>query len=96
MAAPYATVIDINRDALPAPKIVDSWDSATYAESLRHDQKNPNYNIHFRQLLHVGYKVAAEIGPRYLGMLQRYEEVVSKQVTENIFERHFRKIFIDN
>ena len=96
MVKPYASVIDIDRGALPLPQDVDSWDGVTYAETLRHDQSNPKYNLHFRQLLHVGYKIAAEIGDRYLATLQRYEEVVAKNVAENIFERHFRKIFIDN
>ena len=95
MVKPYAAVIDIDKNALPLPHEVDDWDSATYAETLRHDQSNPKYNQHFRQLLHVGYKIAAQIGERYLAALQRYEEVVAKNVAENIFERHFRKIFID-
>ncbi len=95
LVKPYATVIDIDKTALPAPDDVDSWDGRQYAESLRHDQKNAYYNLHFRQLLHVGYKVAAEMGERYLATLQRHEEVVAKNVAENIFERHLKKIFMD-
>ncbi len=96
LTKPYATVIDIDKSALPAPDDVDVWDGRQYAETLRHDQENAHYNLHFRQLLHVGYKVAAEMGERYLATLQRHEEIVAKHVTENIFERHLKKIFMDS
>lgn len=94
LAKPYATVIDIDEKALPFPDQVDGWDRKKYAESLRHVQSNENYNQHFRQLLHVGYKVAAELGNRYLNMLEKYEEHVAKNVTENIFERHLKPLFL--
>ena len=57
LCAPYASVIDINTSQLPSPDEVKSWDGKKYAESLRHDQSNSNYNPHLRQLLHVGYKI---------------------------------------
>jgi hypothetical protein len=48
-----------------------------------------------RQLLHVGYKVAAKMGDRYLDMLRRSEESISRNVTENIFDRHIKPLFLD-
>ncbi len=93
LAAPYATVIDIDPKKLPTPDDVDSWNSAKYAESLRHDQTNENYNLHFRQLLHVGYKIAAEMEKRYIDALKENKDIVAKNVTENIFERHIKRIF---
>jgi hypothetical protein len=39
--------------------------------------------------------VAAEMGDEFLGALQKYEETIAENVTENIFERHIRPIFMD-
>jgi hypothetical protein len=47
-----------------------------------------------RQLLHVSFKVAARAGTRYTDLLKKNEEIVGKQVTENIFDRHMRPLFI--
>ena len=94
LCTPYATVIDIDKKQLPSADTVDEWDGNTYASSLRHDQSNPHYNIHFRQLLHVGYKIAANMGDRYLQALENNEAIIAKNVTENIFERHIKTIFL--
>ena len=59
LCGPYASVIDIDRARLPTPREVSSWTEEQYAAALRHDQSCQEYNPHFRQLLHVGYKVAA-------------------------------------
>jgi len=95
LAAPYATVIDIDHEELPKPEVVNSWDSKKYVESLRHDKTNENYNQSFRQLLHVGYKVAAELGDKYLNALETNKKIVAKNVTKNILERHLKIIFGD-
>ncbi len=95
LCKPYATVIDIDVEKLPAPSVVDEWDGDMYSESLRHDQSNPRYNLHFRQLLHVGYKVAAEKGDEYLGALKKFSDIVAKNVTENILDRHVKPLFLD-
>jgi hypothetical protein len=94
LCKPYETVIDINRAKLPEPRTVLSWTSDEYANALRHNQKDPRYNLHFRQLLHVGYKVAAEMGETYLRMLRDSREVIGKNVTENLFDRHIKPIFL--
>jgi tagaturonate epimerase len=69
LCAPYAAVIDINPACLPSPETVDHWGVEQYTGTVRHDQQNPLYNRHVRQLLHVGYKVAAQMGRRYTAML---------------------------
>jgi len=46
---------------------VNQWTSAQFTSALRHDPRSPAYNSSLRQLLHVGFKVAAKMGPRYLG-----------------------------
>jgi tagaturonate epimerase len=94
LCKPYETVIDIDRAQLPDPRTVMSWTSEEYANALRHNQKDPRYNLHFRQLLHVGYKVAAEMGGKYLQMLKDSREIIGKNVTENLFERHIKPIFL--
>ena len=94
LCAPYVSVIDIDRTALPRPEELNNWSSEQYVRALRHDQSCPDYNVNLRQLLHVGYKVAAEMGEIYLTALGNNEAVVSKNVTENLFERHIRPLFL--
>jgi tagaturonate epimerase len=94
LCAPYAAVIDIRETRLPVPEQVQSWSAAQYTAALRHDQANPEYNSDLRQLLHVGYKVAAGLGPRYLKMLDRCEEPIARNVTRNLFERHICPLFL--
>lgn len=94
LCAPYATVIDIDPTKLPKPEEVNSWTSAQYTSALRHDQSNNAYNQSFRQLLHVGFKVAAKMGDRYLNALKANEEVVARNVTTNLFERHIKPVFL--
>jgi len=94
LCAPYATVIDINPTKLPAPETVDGWVSVQFTDALRHDQSNAAYNQSFRQLLHVGFKVAAKMGDRYLSALEANEAIVAKNVTTNLFERHIKPMFL--
>jgi hypothetical protein len=94
LCAPYATVIDIDPTKLPTPEEVNGWTSAQYTSALRHEQGNKAYNPSFRQLLHVGFKVAAKMGDRYLKALEANEEVVARNVTTNLFERHIKPVFL--
>ncbi|HXK07001.1 MAG TPA: tagaturonate epimerase family protein [Verrucomicrobiae bacterium] len=95
LCEPYASVIDIRYAKLPPPDTVDTWSSERYTSALRHDQRNPGFNADFRQLLHVGYKVAAKMGDKYLQMLDACEATISRNVTENLFERHIRPLFLE-
>ncbi len=94
LCGPYATVIDIDRTLLPTPAEILDWDGAKYAATLRHDPAGPDYNPNFRQLLHVGYKVAAEMGRRYLNTLKKYEPIIAENVTANLYDRHIRPLFL--
>jgi tagaturonate epimerase len=94
LCAPYATVIDIDPSELPDPQEVNGWTSEQYTSALRHDQSNKAYNPSFRQLLHVGFKVAAKMGDRYLKSLEANENVVARNVTTNLFERHIKPLFL--
>ncbi len=88
MCGPYAPVIDIDRGKLPSPAQVAQWTGDEFARALRHDPRCPRFNPHFRQLLHVGYKVAAECGTAYLAALERHDKVIARNVSENILLRH--------
>jgi hypothetical protein len=94
LCKPYETVIRIDRAKLPDPKRVRTWGRAEFTSALRHNQTDPRYNLHFRQLLHVGYKVAAEMGERYLQMLVKYRDSIGQNVTENLFDRHITPLFL--
>lgn len=92
LCAPYATVIDIKRANLPSAATVNGWNSAEFVAALRHDASCSAYNPDMRQMLHVGYKVAAEMGDRYLALLRRNADVVGAMVGANV-ERHLTAVF---
>lgn len=94
LCGPYASVIDIDPDSLPTPDEVDTYSGEAFASAVRHDQACDEYNQSFRQLLHVGYKVAAEMGERYYAALEDYKAVIAENVTENIFDRHISRLFL--
>ena len=96
LCEPYAAVIDIDYARLPDPEVVDGWSSEQYTSALRHDQENPGFNPDLRQLLHVGFKVAAKMGDKYLKMLDTCEASISRNVTENLFERHIKPLFLES
>jgi hypothetical protein len=93
LCAPYADVIDINDSQLPTLEEVELWTGEKFANTLRHIPGHPDYNPNFRQLIHVGYKVAAEMGEGYTGLLKKFADVVGGCVEENIYERHLRRLF---
>ena len=93
LCAPYADVIDIDGSKLPAIEEVNSWDSEKYQNTLRHIPGHPDYNANFRQLIHVAYAVASELGKEYTDLLEKYEDIVGGCVEENIYERHLKRLF---
>jgi hypothetical protein len=94
LCAPYAAVINIDPARLPAPELVAKWPSEQFVSALRHEPKCPAYNPNLRQLLHVGFKVAARMGTRYLHLLSVMQTSIAKNVTGNLFERHLKPLFI--
>jgi hypothetical protein len=94
LCAPYATVIDIDIARLPSADEVRGWTSQQYTGALRHVEAAAAYNPSVRQLLHVGFKVAAKMGQRYLDLLEANEPVIAKNVTENLFDRHIAPVFL--
>ncbi|MFP5236085.1 MAG: tagaturonate epimerase family protein [Acidobacteriota bacterium] len=94
LCGPYATVIDIAQAKLPSPEDVRTWTSEQYTSALRHDPHAMAYNSSFRQLLHVGFKVAARMGRRYLDLLEKNEAVIARNVTGNLYDRHIVPVFL--
>jgi hypothetical protein len=94
LCAPYATVIDIDAAKLPTQAVVNGWSSEQYASALRHVCGAAQYNPSLRQLLHVGFMVAAQMGQRYLSLLEANEAVIAKNVTQNLYGRHIAPVFL--
>ncbi|MEZ0266011.1 MAG: tagaturonate epimerase family protein, partial [Phycisphaerae bacterium] len=95
LCAPYATVIDIDAAKLPSAAVVSVWSGAEFVAVLRHEPSNPAFNPHLRQLVHVGFKVAAMMGEKYLGLLRECEASVARNVTGNLYDRHLKPLFVD-
>ena len=93
LCIPYSTVIDINPDKLPTADQIASWSGQEYARALRHNRQDPLYNPDFRQLVHVSYKIAAELGDEYYAALKRNADVIARQVKENLLDRHISRLF---
>ena len=94
LCKPYAAVIDVHRAELPTPREAAGWDGAAFAAALRHDSACPAYNPSFRQLLHVSYRVAAEMGDRFLGALSDCREDIARNVRDNLLKRHIEPLFL--
>ena len=93
LCAPYADVIDIDQDQLPSAGEVLLWNKEKFANTLRHIPGHPDYNPNFRQLIHVGYKIAAEMGDRYTDLLKANSELIGMCVEENLYDRHLKRLF---
>ena len=93
LTIPYATVIDVDKSKLPDPAVVDGWDAETFARTLRHDESDGLYNPSFRQLVHVSFKVAAELSDEYYPALDRNLDVIGREIEANIGERHVKRLF---
>jgi hypothetical protein len=93
LCAPYLQVIRIDRTNLPSPAEAAAWSAEAFAATLRHDLSQPRFNPDFRQLVHVGYKVAAEMGEDFTRLLRRHALRVGENVTHNIYRRHIGPLF---
>lgn len=88
LCAPYADVIDIDRSKLPSKEQVENWSATQMADTVCHDRSNPKYNPNLRQLLHVGYKLAAERIGEYNVFSEKHNELIADCVFENIYKKH--------
>ncbi|HEX9614516.1 MAG TPA: hypothetical protein VGA55_03390, partial [Bacteroidota bacterium] len=95
LVKPYATVVHIDRSRLPEPADVRSWSSTQFVDAIRHNQSCAAFNSDLRQLVHVGYKVAAEMGEQFRGLLGECRAEIEANVTLNLYERHIKPIFVE-
>jgi tagaturonate epimerase len=94
MAGPYRTVIAIDRQALPTPEQVDAMSAQDYVQALEHNQACPRFNIHFRQLVHISFRIAAERRAQYLPLLHAHREHIEACVSHNLLKRHIQPLFL--
>jgi len=94
LIAPYRSVVAIDRSRLPRPEDVLAWDAERFAETLEHEPSRARFNPQFRQLVHVAFKIAAEMGPRFTSLLERHRAIVEAHVTDNIFRRHLTPLYL--
>lgn len=92
LAAPYLSVIDIDRSALPPARNIAGWNGERLAAAVRHE---PGVDANLRQLFHIAFRLAAEKGGRFFSALEAAESVVAEGVKANILERHMRPLFLD-
>lgn len=94
LTVPYANVIEVDRAKLPKPEVVNDMTGTQYADALRHDQTMKSYDPNFRQLLHTSYKIAADRGDAFLRELEKNSEQIGRNITENIFTKHIKPLFL--
>jgi len=94
LCEPYASVIDIDARKLPSDSAVASWDGTRLASTIRHVPSHPDFNANVRQLLHIAFKLAAKRGTAFTDLLKDNCEVVAKQVTDNLYQRHMLPLFV--
>lgn len=93
LIAPYAPVVDIDVASLPSVAKVEGWTSNDFVAALNHEASCPAYDRQFRQFIHVAFKIAAEMGPRFTGGLKTHREVIARRVTDNLLRRHIEPLF---
>ncbi len=86
----YTEVLNIKKEKLPQKSAFEN--GAAFASALRHDQKNENYNPHFRQLMHCAYKIAGEKDEFY-SLLDSCRDKIEENVTLNLYERHLKPLY---
>jgi len=94
LAKPYLAVISIDPGSLPSADAVQSWGAQEYVEALQHDPACPSYNPHFRQLVHISFPLAAKMGDKFTGLLERHREPIETRVTDNLLRRHVGPLFL--
>lgn len=95
LCTPYASVISIDSAQLPSIETVDQWTREQYVGALEHNQTNPLYNTNFRQLIHIAFPIAAEMGATYTDALDAHAEVIGAHVTSNLLDRHLKPLLSD-
>jgi len=91
---PYETVVEIEQSKLPAPSVVNAWTSEQYVAALKHDQGSKTLDKNFRQLVHIAFRIAAEMGDEFKNGLVQARESIEHNVTYNLYNRHIEPLFL--
>jgi uncharacterized protein (DUF2164 family) len=51
-------------------------------------------NRDFRQLIHISFRVAAELGEEYMNGLRASRAAIERNVTDNLYIRHIQPLFL--
>jgi tagaturonate epimerase len=95
LCAPYATVIDIDPKKLPGREEVAGWTSSSLSARCG-TIRNARSSIRISgNCCTSASRSPPRMGDRYLTMLEACEATVSKNVTENLYERHLKPLFLD-
>jgi hypothetical protein len=95
LTSPYATVIDISPHKLPDLNLIKNWDGQQFYDAIAHNQTNPAYNPDLRQMMHVAYKIAAELGSEFKNAVRKNDPIIGPLVTRNIYTNHIEPIFLN-
>ncbi|MCX6167734.1 MAG: tagaturonate epimerase family protein [Ignavibacteriales bacterium] len=91
---PYLHSVEIQKYKLPTPAEVNTWDQEKLIAALRHEPLSKTLNVNLRQLLHISFRIAAEKGIIYYDAMDEARTSINRCVTENLFERHIKPIFL--
>lgn len=94
LCRPYATVVQIDRRRLASPMDVERWTPEQFVARIIHDPSCADFNSDMRQLMHVAFRIAAEFGEEFRSTLDAALGAVGRRVTDNLFERHIRPLFL--
>ncbi|MBN2523158.1 MAG: hypothetical protein JXB24_07770 [Bacteroidales bacterium] len=94
LTAPYESVLSIRKANLPEESDVNDWTGEQFVSALQHDKNCKDFNPDFRQLIHVGYKTAVEMGDEFKDALTEYHDIIAEQVKYNLLERHLKPLFL--
>ena len=94
LARPYLSVLAIDPLKLPSTGEVASWDAPTFVEALDHDPGCPGFNPDLRQVVHISFKIAAEMGDRFFRALDDHRGPIEDHVTMNLLRRHIGPLFL--
>ncbi len=92
---PYLMVTNIRLSLLPAAVEINSWSAEEFSHAIIHDEECKNYNPDLRQFIHLAYKIAAENLKQFKKLVTSQDNETGNRVTENIFNRHIKPLFID-
>jgi tagaturonate epimerase len=95
LCAPYANVVDIDKSQLPSPAAVRDWSRDDFVNAVSHNSACAQYDANVRQLLHLAYKIAAEMKTEFTDALKQYHKFIGPAVTKNIYQKHIRPLFIE-